>query len=209
MLEQIAAIAKSVGSPHRLAILEALLIGEQSVDGLAEKTGLSIANASQHLQHLKRAGLVQFKKDGKHSLYRIGEGPVGQLLNALEAFSEFQRHQLSALPDAERILIDSVTRDELLARMQKGDVMLLDVRPEAEYALGCLPGAINIPIDQLQDRISQLPKSVDVVAYCRGPLCSFSKEAAVALKKHGFKVRCFEESVSLWQAAGLPLDQAA
>ncbi|WP_109354033.1 metalloregulator ArsR/SmtB family transcription factor [Sphingorhabdus sp. EL138] len=209
MFEQLSMIAKSIGNPHRLAIMEALLEGEKTVDRLAEQTGLTIGNTSQHLQQLKQAGLVQFRKDGKHSFYRVGEGPIGPLLNALQAFSDFRLRQFA--PDSNRtnVQIESVGREELIARIKSKDVLLLDVRPETEYALGCLPGAINIPIDELQDRIGQLPKSVEVVAYCRGPLCSFSKEATAALRMGGFKARCFEESVPLWQAAGLPIDQAA
>ncbi|GAK34397.1 ArsR family transcriptional regulator [Iodidimonas nitroreducens] len=208
LFAEFATVARALGSPHRLEILEHLGQGECGVEALAERVGLSIANASQHLQHLKRAGLVAARRDGKFVLYQLADDRVLALMAAL--FDVGKRN----LAEADRILRDyfiardsmePVTRNDLLQRTRDGLVMVLDVRPADEFAAGHLPGAVNIPLKDLEARLAELDPSQEIVAYCRGPYCILSFEAVAKLRAKGFRVRRLEDGLPEWRAAGLPL----
>lgn len=207
LFDQFALVAKTLGHPHRLELLEQLAQGERSVEELAEKTGLSVANASQHLQRMSRAGLVASRRDGKFVCYRLTGDAVLDALAAVRGIAE------QNLAEVERVVrgyfddrdsFEPVSRKELLKRSRAGSVTILDVRPADEFALGHLPGAVNIPLRTLGARLSELKPSREIVAYCRGPYCVLSYEAVAALRARGFKVRRLEDGFPEWRAAGLP-----
>lgn len=202
----IAAIARTLGNVQRLMLLEHVAQGERPVDRLADLCGLSIANASQHLQQLKRSGFVRSRRQGKHVLYRLGDGPVAYLLSVLTQYAEHNRAEILSLVAGSATTqedTEAISREELLSRLKEGDVVLLDVRPEEEYALGHLPGAINIPLEDLESRLADLPPDQEIIAYCRGSYCVFSADAVSALRAKGFQARRYLESVPDWSAAGL------
>lgn len=208
LFRQFAAVAKAVAHEHRLELLEILAQGERSVETLASRAGLSIANTSQHLQLMRRAGLIEARRDGKYVYYRLSDGAVLDLTASLTRIGE--RH----IADVGKIVQDyfqsrdemePLSRTELLARMKKGDVQVLDVRPEDEFALGHVQGAINIPLDKLKKRLATLDPKKVIVAYCRGPYCVLSFEAVAALRRRGFNVRRLEDGLPEWQQAGLPM----
>jgi rhodanese-related sulfurtransferase/DNA-binding transcriptional ArsR family regulator len=203
-----AAVAKTLGHPHRLELLEQLAQGERSVERLAQRTGLSIANASQHLQHLRRAGIVTNRRDGKFVYYRLADDAVLELLAALRRIAERNVAEVERLVRSyfnDRDSLEPVSRDELLRLTRAGSVTVLDVRPEDEFALGHLPGAVNIPLRALELRLSELDLAQEIVAYCRGPYCVLSYEAVASLRPRGFKVRRLEDGFPEWRAAGLPV----
>ena len=205
---QFAAVAKSLAHAHRLELLEQLAQGERSVEVLADRTGLSIANASQHLQHLRRAGLLANRRDGKFVYYRLADDAVLDLLAVLRRIAERNVAEVERLVrsyfDA-RDSLEPVSREQLLQRMRTGAVTVLDVRPEDEFALGHVPGALNIPLRALEARLSELDPSQEIVAYCRSHYCVLSFEAVAALRARGFKVRRLEDGLPEWRAAGLPI----
>ncbi|VTR50169.1 Cadmium efflux system accessory protein [Serratia fonticola] len=176
VFNEFAEITRSLGNVHRLMLLEHIAQGERPVERLAELAGLTIANASQHLQHLKRAGFVQSRREGKHVYYRLGNGPVQPLLAAIRQFMEFRHNEIgSFVADTlnQRERLESISRTELLRRLHEGDVTLLDVRPAEEFASGHLPNAINIPVEELASRLPELLKQQEVVAYLpRALLCA-------------------------------------
>lgn len=202
-----AGFAHVLGSAPRLRLLEQIAHGEYAVEQLVELTGLSVANTSQHLQQLRRAGFVQARRDGKRVLYRLGSGPIVQLLAALELYAQHQRSELQALGRGDHV--EAITGDELLERMQEASITVLDVRPAQEFAAGHLPGAINIPFDDLQRRLGELPANAEIAAYCRGPYCVLSVQAVAALRLHGLPARRLGSGYDDWQAAGLPVVKAA
>ncbi|WP_019962028.1 metalloregulator ArsR/SmtB family transcription factor [Woodsholea maritima] len=187
--DHLANLARAIAHPHRLSLLDALIEDESAVEALATRVGLSLANASQHLQQLKRAQLVQTRREGKQVFYRLGDGPVFEMLCALRDMGSYQRQQrASLLPghgESQVRPLEGISRRDLHTRLSEGDVIMLDVRPEAEYAEGHIPGAINIPLEELRARLSELPRDQDIVAYCRGPYCRLSVEAVAALKGAG------------------------
>jgi rhodanese-related sulfurtransferase/DNA-binding transcriptional ArsR family regulator len=208
--DELAEIARTLGHAHRLALLEHIAQGERPVERLAELSGLSVANASQHLQHLRRAGFVQSRRDGKRVLYRLASGPVDAILAALRAYTSHRHEQIRALvadglDQPERL--EGISIEELLNRIADG-VVLLDVRPPDEFAQGHLPGAINIPTEELQRRLGELPRDRDIVAYCRGPYCMLSSEAVEALRANGFPARRLAAGFPEWKAAGLGVEAA-
>ncbi|AHK43550.1 MULTISPECIES: metalloregulator ArsR/SmtB family transcription factor [Ensifer] len=209
IFEEFAELARTLASPQRLLLLEHIAQGERSVERLAELAGLSIANASQHLQQLRRAGFVETRRDGKRVLYRLGAGPVIGLLSALRQYAEHNRAQIRELV-ADRLdrpdRLEAISREELLLRMRGGDVTLLDVRPQDEFLSGHLPGAINIPIAELERRLAELPEGGEIVAYCRGPYCALSFDAVRVLQGNGFTVRRLESGFPDWKAAGLAVE---
>jgi rhodanese-related sulfurtransferase/DNA-binding transcriptional ArsR family regulator len=205
---QFAEVAKALGHSHRLEILELLAQGERSVEALAERAGLSIANASQHLRLMRRTGLLISRRNGKQILYRLSDPAVLDLLAALHRVAE---RNLAEVRDVvagyfrQRDALEPVSRKELARRIKDGQVTVLDVRPEDEFAAGHLPRAINIPLRELPRRLRDLPKNREVVAYCRGPYCVLAFEAAALLRKHGFDVRRLQGGYPEWEAAGLPV----
>src|SRR5262245_4951692 len=189
LFAQFATVAKSLGHPHRLELLEQLAQGERTVEILADRTGLSIANTSQHLQQMRRAGLVTNRRDGKFVLYQLADDSVLSLLAALRTIAERNLAEVERVVRSyfeDRDSLEAVSRDELLSRSRAGTVTILDVRPEDEFGLGHLPGAVNIPLGALERRLSELDPSKEIVAYCRGPYCVLSYEAVAALRKRGF-----------------------
>ncbi|SFY15343.1 Rhodanese-related sulfurtransferase [Janthinobacterium lividum] len=202
-----AGFAHILGSAPRLRLLEQIVHGEYAVEQLVELTGLSVANTSQHLQQLRRAGFVQARRDGKRVLYRLGSGPIVQLLAALDVYAQHQRSELQALGRGDHV--EAITGDDLLERMREASITVLDVRPAQEFAAGHLPGAINIPFDDLQRRLDELPANAEIAAYCRGPYCVLSVQAVAALRQYGLQARRLGSGYDDWQAAGLPVVKAA
>jgi rhodanese-related sulfurtransferase/DNA-binding MarR family transcriptional regulator len=211
----LAEVAKALGHEHRVELIEQLAQGPRSVEALAERVGLTVANASQHLQQLRRAGLVSTRRDGKRVFYRLADDVESDIVSLLGALRHVAEHAVDSM---ERIVtayfrardqLEPVAATELLTRLHDGSVVLLDVRPEDEYGLGHLPGALNIPLRQLEQRLAELPRKQEIVAYCRGPYCVLSFEAVAALRAHGFSVRRFEDGFPEWKAAGLPIEKAA
>jgi rhodanese-related sulfurtransferase/DNA-binding transcriptional ArsR family regulator len=212
LFEHFAEVARILGQAHRLELLEHISQGERSVERLAAITGLTVANASQHLQHLRRGGFVQSRRDGNRVLYRLSEGPILQLLAALRCYAERNRAEVREIVAdyfGKLDRLEPVTRAELLDRLQDGGVTLLDVRPQDEFALGHLPGALNVPLDELERRMAELPAGTDIVAYCRGPYCVLSFEAIVMLRAKGYSVRRLEDGFPEWKAAGLSVEASA
>jgi rhodanese-related sulfurtransferase/DNA-binding transcriptional ArsR family regulator len=212
VFEQFAELARVLGHAHRLELIELVSQGERSVDRLAEVTGLSIANTSQHLQQLRRGGFVQSRRDGKRVLYRLADGPILSLIAALRSYAERNRAEIGKIvADYFQRLdqLEPVSRKELAQRLKAKSAIVLDVRPEDEFALGHVPGALNIPINELKRRLVELPKGQEIVAYCRGPYCVFSFEAVALLRKRGFLVRRLEDGFPEWKAAGLATESAS
>lgn len=208
---EFALVARALGSPHRLEMLEHLAQGERSVEALAARVGLTVANASQHLHQLRRAGLLASRREGKYVLYRIADE------SALEAMAALSRVATRNLAEVDRLLrtyfaardsMEPVSREELLGRMRDDLVTVLDVRPPDEFETGHLPGAVNIPLTELEARLGELDPGLEIVAYCRGPWCVLSFEAVAALRARGFKVRRLEDGLPEWKASGLPVEQA-
>jgi len=208
LFAQFAAVAKSLAHAHRLELLEQLAQGERSVEVLADRTSLSIANASQHLQHMRRAGMVVNRRDGKFVYYRLADDAVLDLFAAIRRIAEHNVAEVERLIRSyfnDRDALEPVSREELLRRSSAAAIIVLDVRPEDEFALGHLPGAVNMPLRALEARLSELDPSREVVAYCRGPYCVLSYEAVAALRARGFTARRLEDGLPEWRAAGLPI----
>jgi len=208
LFAQFAAVAKSLAHAHRLELLEQLAQGERSVEVLADRTSLSIANASQHLQHMRRAGMVVNRRDGKFVYYRLADDAVLDLFAAIRRIAEHNVAEVERLIRSyfnDRDALEPVSREELLRRSRATAIIVLDVRPEDEFALGHLPGAVNMPLRALEARLSELDPSREVVAYCRGPYCVLSYEAVAALRARGFTARRLEDGLPEWRAAGLPI----
>lgn len=207
----LARIGTALSSPIRIELLELLAQMERSVDQLASLTGASVANTSQHLQKLRQAGLVTGRKEGQYVFYGLAGDEVVGLLAGLGRVGE------AYSADVERIVrlylvqkddLEPLPAEELLRRARKGLVTVLDVRPPEEFAAGHLPGAVNIPIRDLQRRLKELPKGKEVVAYCRGPYCLMSYDAVALLRKKGINARRLEAGLPEWRLAGLPLEHA-
>jgi rhodanese-related sulfurtransferase len=206
---QFAVVAKAIANEHRLELLELVAQGDRSVEDLAERSGLTVANASQHLQHLRRAGLVAARRQAKFVLYRLADDAVLTMLAAMHRVAERNVGEVERILRSyfhERDGLDPVSRADLQRRMKQGLVTVLDVRPKDEYALGHVPGARNMPLGQLKRQLSKLDRDMEVVAYCRGPYCVLSFEAVAQLRKAGFRARRLEDGLPEWKAAGLRID---
>ncbi len=209
LYSEFASVARALGSQHRLDILEHLAQGERGVEALAERVGLSVANASQHLQQLRRAGLVTSRRNGKFVLYRLTDDSVLELMAALSGIAERNIAEVDRIRRTyfdERDGMEAVSREELLQRSRDDLVTVLDVRPRDEFTVGHLPGAVNIPLSELEQRLDDLDPDHEIVAYCRGPWCVLSFEAVAALRARGFTVRRLEDGLPEWRAAGLPVE---
>lgn len=205
-----AEVAKALGQGHRLEILELLAQSERSVEALAERAGLSIANASQHLRLMRRAGLLVSRRDGKRILYGLSDPAVLDLMAALRRVAERNLAEVREVIGGyfhERDALEPVGRRELARRLKDGLVTVLDVRPEDEFGTGHLPQAINIPLRELTSRLRELPRDREIVAYCRGPYCVLAFEAVALLRRRGFRIRRLEDGYPEWKAAGLPVAQ--
>jgi len=210
IFESLARVGTALSSANRLEFLELLAQGERSVDGLATLTGTSVANTSQHLQKLRQAGLIVGRRQGQYVYYRLAGDEVVGLLAALgnvgEAYvAEVER--IVRLYLADKDSLEPVPARELLERARKGLVTVLDVRPPEEFAAGHLPGAVNIPVHELEKRLGELPKRKEVVAYCRGPYCLMSYDAVQLLRKKGLNARRLENGLPEWRLAGLPVSR--
>ena len=206
--EQFARIAKALGAPARLELLDLLTQGERSVDALARATDLSVANASQHLQVLAAARLVETRRDGQRVLYRIADESVESLWHALQRTAEARLAELDQVARDYLVGRDDfvpIDRAELRKRVRAGTVTLIDVRPAEEYEQGHIAGAVSVPLDELPRWARTAPKRRQVVAYCRGPYCVYALQAVEALRKRGFDAVRAEDGVSEWRAAGLPV----
>ena len=208
----LAEIAQALGHAHRLELLEHLGQGERSVDDLAARTGLTMANTSRHLQLLRRAALVEGRREGKRIFYRLSsEEAVVGLLHALSRVGEQNSAEIARVMTTyfrARDELEPVSRNELVDRLRSGTATVLDVRAEDEFRQGHLPGALNIPLGQLERRLAELPADREIVAYCRGPWCILSFEAVAALRQRGYQARRLEDGFPEWKVAGLPIAHA-
>lgn len=210
LYEQLARVGVALGSAGRLQILEFLAQGERSVDVLAAMTGLSVANTSKHLQTLRAAGLVVARKEGLRVFYALSGDDVVALYSALQQVAETRVAEVERLVRSwltQRDTLEPVPPRELLERLKKGLVVVIDVRPAEEFAAGHLPGAINVPVDQIEERLASLPRRKEVVAYCRGPYCLMSFEAVAMLRRRGLRARRLQNGFPEWRAAGLPVER--
>lgn len=209
---QLAEVAKALANPHRLELIDLLAQSPRTVEVLATMTGLSVANASQHLRTLRNAGLVDATKSGSFVTYRLSHGDVAALLMKLRALEEAHRDAINAAARAIRndtAHAEAVDERDLIRRVERGEVVLLDVRPTEEYAAGHLRGAVSIALAELKQRLKELPKRKKIVAYCRGPYCLLAGEAVQLLKKAGYDATLMHEGVAEWRARGLPVVEGA
>ena len=208
VLTGLAGVAKALGHPHRLEILEHLAQGERSVEAVATSTALSIANASQHLRLMRGAGLLASRRDGNRVLYSLSDPAVLHALAALRRVAErnsvLVREVVGRYFHA-RDALEPMGRKELTRCLKEDLVTVLDVRPADEYTAGHLPQAINIPLRELSRRLREIPRNREIVAYCRGPYCVLAFEAVALLRGRGFKARRLEDGYPEWRAAGLPV----
>ncbi|HBZ43168.1 MAG TPA: ArsR family transcriptional regulator [Maritimibacter sp.] len=208
LLEEFALVARALSAPARLSILEQLAQGERGVEALSEKTGLTLANCSQHLQQLRRAGLVTSRRDGKAVIYRLSDAKTLELMDLLRIVAERNLAQveriLRGLSGGEN-LPEPVSRADLAARLAEGSVTVLDVRPADEYAAGHIPGALNATVTDLDQVLTTLAVDGEVVAYCRGPYCVYAHQAVAALRRHGLNARRLEGGLPEWREEGRPV----
>jgi rhodanese-related sulfurtransferase len=209
LYDGLATVAKALGSGRRAEIVDVLAQGERSVDDVAGEIGQTVANTSQHLQHLLRAGLVRTRRDGTRIHYSLASPRVGELWAAVRDVAGSQLAELDELATAylgDRSALDTVTHQELAKRLRDGDVIVLDVRPEPEFHAGHISGAISLPIKEITRRLRAIPKDRQVVAYCRGPYCVYADDAVRALKRRGYEAARLEDGYPEWARAGLPVD---
>jgi len=208
LYEQFARVAKAVASPKRIELLDVLAQGERTVEVLADATGLGVTNTSAHLQVLRRAGLVETRKEGTKVHYRLAGDEVAGFVGGLRDLAR------SRLADVTQIVADyfvsrdalePVSRAELVERTGRGDVVILDVRPRAEFLAGHIPGALSVPLDQLDEALARLPRRAQIVAYCRGPYCVLAPQAVERLRSKGFTARRLADGMPEWRLAGLPV----
>lgn len=205
-------VARGLGSVHRLELLDILAQGERSVERLAQAAGLLIGNTSQHLQQLRRTGLVTRKKVGTQVIYALADPEVITLVRALRRVAERNVGEVERIIQRyyrDRDGLEPVSRDELLARLRKGSAIVLDARPADEYAAGHLPDAVGIPVGELKRRLREIPRGREVVAYCRGPYCIYSYDAIAILRAAGFRARRLDGGFLEWRVAGLPVTPPA
>lgn len=206
---ELAKITKALANPHRLEIIELLAQGDYSVEQLSIQTNLSIANASQHLQVLKTAQLVDVTRNGNFIYYRLANTNVFKAWKALRELGVAQIASVEKLVTdfrQSKFQLESVTIAELIKKIERGRVTILDVRPDTEYLKGHIANSISIPFDQLTKRLKELPKRNEIVAYCRGPFCVFADEAVAMLNKAGYKAKRLEEGFPDWAVLGLPVE---
>lgn len=201
-------VAKALGNGRRAEIIDVLAQGERSVDDLAAEIGQSVANTSQHLRSMAGVGLLTTRRSGTRVFYRLASDRVGELWSALRDVAADHVAGLERLAGAylgERDGIDLLDRDELAARLKKGDVIVLDVRPTPEFAAGHIAGARSTPVTELRRHLRALPKGSEVVAYCRGPYCVYADDAVRELKRRGFRAQRLIDGFPEWKRAGLPV----
>lgn len=208
---EFAQVGKALASTRRLELLDLLAQGERSVEQLATASGVGISTCSAHLQVLREAGLVSTRRDGRHIYYTLAGDDVAALWDRLRRVA--QRHRPATEPARRAYLgpadTEAVTTDDLLQRLREGDAVVVDVRPAVEFAAGHLPGARNIPLDELEERLSELPRDREVVAYCRGHYCVFAHDAVRLLTARGLRARRAADGILEWRVAGVPVETGA
>ena len=208
LYEQFARIGKALSNGHRLELLEVLAQGEHSVEVLAQETGMPVANASQHLQVLRSAQLVDVRREGVYLYYRLADEQVFTLWQTMRQVGERRLAEVERIVQTylyDRSLLQPISATELIQRLSAGNIILLDVRPAEEYAAGHLPDAISIPVSDLHLRLPELAREKEIVAYCRGPYCVFADEALTVLRANGYQARRLEQGPPEWRALGLPV----
>jgi rhodanese-related sulfurtransferase/DNA-binding HxlR family transcriptional regulator len=214
LFSQFARVGKALSNGNRLELLEFLAQGERSVEQLSKVAGLTVANTSQHLQQLRHAGMVSCRKEGLKVFYRISGDDVIKLLDALRAVAERHVSDVQHLVNTFLTVKDDlepIPRSELLERARDGLITVLDVRPSEEYAAGHVPGAVNIPLQELEQRLEELDTPDDnheIIAYCRGPHCVLAFDAVARLREKGMKARRLEDGYPEWKTAGLPVEKS-
>jgi rhodanese-related sulfurtransferase len=212
LFDEFGRVGRALASGRRIELLDVLANGERTVEGLARQSGLSVANASQHLQVLRYAGLVASRREGTSVYYRLAAPEVFELWRALRTVAAARLAEVERLAAAylgARDQLEPMTRQELARRIEEDDeLVVLDVRPSEEHAAGHLPGAVSIPVDELRRRLQELPPGREIVAYCRGPFCAFAHEAVAVLAGAGIAARRLEDGLPEWRAAGLPVTRA-
>jgi rhodanese-related sulfurtransferase len=212
MYAQFARVGKALANPARLELLDLLAQGERSVEDLAGTAGMKLSNTSAQLRALASAGLVASRREGVRIYYRLADENVGAFVGQVQDFaaSRLAEAELAARSYLGDVgALEPVAHEELLRRLDEGRVLVLDVRPEAEYAAGHIPGAVNVPHDQLAARLAELPERSDIVAYCRGRYCVFAPDAVRLLRDHGFSARPLRGGLPDWRLAGLPVTARA
>lgn len=208
LYSQFARIGKVLASPRRLELLDVLAQGERTVEQLAGETSLTVANASQHLQVLRRAQLVETRQEGTYVYYRLADERVFRLWQVLRELGQARLAEIDRITAdffRQREGLEPVTMADLLDRMREGDVIVLDVRPAQEYEAGHIAGARSMPLEELEERLAEIPPGADVIAYCRGPYCVFADEAVHLLNDRGYPARRLVLGFPDWQAEGLPV----
>jgi rhodanese-related sulfurtransferase len=206
---QFARIGKALSSPRRLEIVDLLAQGERTVEEIAGETAMSVASASQHLQVLKAARMIEARREGLYAHYRLADEDVFRTWQAVRALAESRLSEVDGVVDAyldDRDALEAVDAAELMERLNDGSVIVLDVRPEEEYRAGHIPGALSVPVDALEAALQTLPRDREIVAYCRGPYCVFSDEAVALLGSRGFRARRLRQGLPDWRAAGFPVE---
>jgi rhodanese-related sulfurtransferase len=209
--EQFARLGKAVSAPKRIELLELLCQGPRTVEALAGQTALSIANASQHLQVLRRARLVEEQKKGLFVEYRLADERVLKFIHSMRALAEARLAEVAEITNAylkTRGALERVSGKQLMQRVRDGEVTVIDVRPSEEYRAGHIPGARSVPLGELKKRLAELPKNREIVAYCRGPQCVMAIEAVELLRKRGFRAHRMEEGVIDWRARGWRVEKS-
>jgi rhodanese-related sulfurtransferase/DNA-binding transcriptional ArsR family regulator len=210
LYEQVARVGKALSSPKRLELLEMLAQGEKAVEAVAADVAIDVKLASAHLKALKAAHLVQSRRDGKRMLYRLSGDDVAQLGVSVRTVAEEHLVELTVALQkmvAEPGRLSGMDRKDLMAQARRGELIVLDVRPKAEFDTAHLPYARSMPLAELAQRLAELPQDVDIVAYCRGPFCLMSDAAVTLLRARGYRACKTSDGVSVWRAAGLPVDR--
>jgi rhodanese-related sulfurtransferase/DNA-binding HxlR family transcriptional regulator len=209
LFDAFASVAKALGSGRRAEIVDLLAQGERSVDEIAGEIGQSVANTSHHLRNLADAGLLQSRRNGQRIIYRLTSDRVAELWAALRDVAATHVAEVEVLADrylGERDAVEELGAEELAQRLDHGRVVVLDVRPNAEYAAGHIAGARSVPIDALAEAVERLPRSREVIAYCRGPYCVYADDAVRLLRQRGYRARRLDTGYPEWERAGLPTD---
>ncbi|MBX9639260.1 MAG: metalloregulator ArsR/SmtB family transcription factor [Mycobacteriaceae bacterium] len=210
LLEQVARVGKALGNGRRLQILDLLAQGERTVEAIATATGMNLTTASANLQTLKSGGLVEARRDGTRQYYRLAGEDVARLFALVQFVAD--EHLADVAVTAAAVIgspEDAITREELLRRRDAGEITLVDVRPHEEFHAGHIPGAINIPVAELADRLAELPPDRDVVAYCRGTYCVMAPDAVRIVRSAGREAKRLDDGMLEWRLAGLPVDDGA
>jgi rhodanese-related sulfurtransferase/DNA-binding transcriptional ArsR family regulator len=206
---ELAVLGKALANPHRLELLDLLAQGERSVEELAKESALSLANASAHLQVLRRGRLVEAEKRGLNVVYRLAAPEVFQLWRTLRDVGSARLAEIDRLVEnyfTDREELEAVDKEELLRLLKDEAVIVIDTRPELEYEQGHIASARSVPVENLRRRLAELPRDVEIVAYCRGPYCVYSDQAVRLLHQHGFRARRLREGFPEWRAAGYPVE---